>query len=94
MEKIEKIKYWTINCQNLDDVEFDDLVLDLERFISLRKGNYVLPQNNSEVWLNKFIDSYAAWNERKFKYNRPLSSCFEIARRLSYHELRDYPAAN
>ena len=85
MERTESIKYWTIKCQNMEDGEFDDFVSDLERFISKRNVDYVLPQNNSEVWLSKFIESYATWKDRKFTKNKfPLTSYFEITDRFSY----------
>ncbi|MGK5091377.1 hypothetical protein WDW89_05080 [Deltaproteobacteria bacterium TL4] len=85
MEQPSEIKYWTVNCQNLDDGEFDDLVGDLEKYIALREVDWILPQDNSDSWLRKFVESYAKWNGRKFSSKRPLSSYFEISKRLSYN---------
>ena len=83
---MEPIKFWTINCRQLDDREFEQFVSDLERYIKTRQDHGALPQQQSDAWLKQFSEDYAHWSGRSFYTNRfPLMEYFQIDSRLSYH---------
>ncbi len=80
---MKEFKFWTLNCSLLNDKEFEELTDDIEKYIDTRGGDWALPQQDSERWLNQFIGSYKDWSERQFRANQhPLRSYFKIDTRL------------
>ena len=82
---MEKLKILSVNCRNLDDQEFDELVTDLERFLLLSNQSPYLPLDvDSESWLGHFIRDYEQWSERNYGNERlNLDQCLQIEERVT-----------
>ncbi len=80
MEEKKEIKFWTINDSLLNIQEFESLVMDVERYVKLREDNGKLPQQDSEDWLQQFVEGYLLWPERKYhNFKHPISKYFIIS---------------
>ncbi|MBF0352634.1 MAG: hypothetical protein HQM11_16500 [SAR324 cluster bacterium] len=82
---METLKFWTINCQLIDeDDEFELFVHDIERYMKTRVNDCLLPQQEGEQWLQEFVKGYEQWPERCFHMNRyPLHLYFKIVSRMT-----------
>ncbi|MBF0350365.1 MAG: hypothetical protein HQM11_05005 [SAR324 cluster bacterium] len=75
---MRRVKFWTIDCNKLQDDEFDVFVGDVERFIESRPDRGKLPQNDSEEWLEQFAMEYTNWPERRFQTQDPIDTYLKI----------------